>query len=47
MEGLLVITLIVAAIAAFDLVALRWGADSRDLRVEPGRPARTVGLTVR
>ena len=29
MDGLLTIGLIVAAIAALDLVALRWGADSR------------------
>lgn len=47
MDGLLVITIIVATITAFDVFALRWGADSRDIRVDIGQPARTAGLTVR
>ncbi len=47
MEGLIAILIITAAIVAFDIVASRWGADSRDLLVEARRPVPTAGLTVR
>ncbi|MEK6721688.1 MAG: hypothetical protein AABZ33_13625 [Chloroflexota bacterium] len=47
MEGLLVITGLVAVLAAFDVLALRWGADSREIHSEAGRPAATTGLVVR
>ena len=47
MEGLLVITGLVAILAAFDVLALRWGADSREIHAEAGRPAPTTGLVVR
>lgn len=47
MEGLVLIFVITAVIGVFDLLASRYGADSRDIVIEAGRPARATGLTVR
>jgi len=47
MEGLVIILIITAVIGVFDLGAFRYGADSREIVTEAGRPAPAVGLTVR
>ena len=47
MEGLVVIIILSAVIAVFDLLASRYGVDSRDVVVDASRPVPTAGLTIR
>jgi len=47
MEGLVAIVTLTAIIAVFDLLASRYGADSRDIVVDSSRPVPTAGLTIR
>lgn len=47
MEGLVAILILTAIIGVFDLLASRYGADSRDIVVDSSRPVPTAGLMIR
>jgi hypothetical protein len=44
MSGLLFITVVVAAIVLIDVIALRFGVDSRDQSRDPRSPVRGISL---
>lgn len=42
MEGLFVLGIVVAALGLFDMLALRFGVDSREGSTDPRRPIRDL-----